>query len=248
MAIEVGTPTTTPYWPDLSRRHRQPEIMDRPDLDADSHYGALRSLTRINAWSGGVRMFWPELFALAKQAAPAPLRVLDLATGAGDVPIRLWRKAARAGVALHIEAWDFSPRAVEYARSHSQRYGADVEFSCKDALADEIPADYDAIISSLFLHHLDDEQAVSQLRRMANAARKLVMINDLARGAFGFALAWVGTRLLSRSRVVHVDGPLSVQAAFTPAEALDLAERAGLHGASVRRRWPARYLLTWRRP
>lgn len=222
--------------------------MDRPDLDADSHYGALRALSRVNAWSGSVRILWPDLLAQAKQATPAPLRVLDLATGAGDVPIRLWHKARRAGVALRIEGWDISPRAIDYARSQSQRYGADIEFSCKDARADEIPASFDAIISSLFLHHLDDEQAVSLLRRMANASRKVVMINDLARGGFGFVLAWLGTRLLSRSRVVHVDGPLSVQAAFTPAEALDLAERAGLQGSTVRRRWPARYLLTWRRP
>jgi hypothetical protein len=60
-------------------------------------------------------------------------------------------------------------------------------------------------------------------------------------------LACAGTRLLSRSPVVHVDGPRSVAAAFTPAEALDLAQRAGLTGATVVRRWPCRFLLTWRR-
>jgi hypothetical protein len=31
-------------------------------------------------------------------------------------------------------------------------------------------------------------------------------------------------------------------------EALDLAVRAGLGGASVRRSWPERFLLSWRRP
>jgi hypothetical protein len=32
------------------------------------------------------------------------------------------------------------------------------------------------------------------------------------------------------------------------AEALDLAQRAGLQGATVSRRWPCRYLLSWERP
>jgi hypothetical protein len=75
-----------------------------------------------------------------------------------------------------------------------------------------------------------------------------VLVNDLSRSRTGLFLALVGTRLLSTSDVVRVDGPLSVKAAFTPAEARALAERAGLRGAKVMRRWPCRWLLTWERP
>jgi hypothetical protein len=60
--------------------------------------------------------------------------------------------------------------------------------------------------------------------------------------------AQLGSRVLTTSHVVHVDGPRSVEGAFTRAEALALAERAGLNGARVSRRWPFRWLLTWRRP
>jgi hypothetical protein len=81
---------------------------------------------------------------------------------------------------------------------------------------------------------------------MAAAARRLVLINDLRRSAGGWLLAYVGTRLLSASPVVHTDGPRSVAAAFTPVELRQLAERAGLAGATVVRRWPFRLLLTWR--
>ena len=72
--------------------------------------------------------------------------------------------------------------------------------------------------------------------------------NDLARGWTGLTLAHVGLRLLTRSPVVHFDGPRSVEGAFTPAEALALAAKAGLKGATVARRWPCRFLLTWERP
>jgi hypothetical protein len=44
-----------------------------------------------------------------------------------------------------------------------------------------------------------------------------------------------------------MDGPLSVRAAFTIAEARQLAEEAGLHGAAISWRWPFRFLLQWRR-
>lgn len=221
--------------------------MDRPDLDVDSHRLALRGLARINWWSGSVRILWPELAALAKRLSPSPLRVLDIASGGGDVPIGLWRKARRAGFSFVVEGCDISGQAVEYARARAKQMEADVAFRCRDALADEIAPAYDAVISSLFLHHLEEDQASQLLRRMAGAARTLVLVNDLARGAFGFLLAFLGTRVLSRSHVVHVDGPRSVESAFTPEEARELAERAGLHGATVVRRWPARLLLSWRR-
>jgi hypothetical protein len=54
--------------------------------------------------------------------------------------------------------------------------------------------------------------------------------------------------LLSRSPIVHFDGPVSVQGAFQMQEVQTLAVRAGLLEATLRRSWPERYLLSWRRP
>ncbi len=104
------------------------------------------------------------------------------------------------------------------------------------------------VMCSLFLHHLDEEQARGLLQRMRQAARYLVLVNDLRRSLFGYALAYLGTRILSASHIVHVDGPLSVQAAFTIPEVRQLAKSAGMTEATVSRRWPCRFLLTWRRP
>lgn len=232
--------------PDVTRRRRQPEVMDRPDLDAASHVQALRGLRRLNFWSGSTGILWRPVRDLARQLGQ-PLRILDLATGAGDVPIGLWRRAERAGLRLQVEGCDVSPRAVDYARQQAERCRADVRFFQLDVGGDDLPTGYDVLVSSLFLHHLEEERAVDLLRRMGAAARRLVLINDLARSRAGLLLAHVATRLLSASPVVHYDGPRSVEGAFTPDEALALAGQAGLTGATVTRRWPARYLLTWRR-
>lgn len=233
---------------DLGQRRRQPEIMDQPGLDIDEHRQALRGLERINSVSGSVRVLWPALRELARQVQPQRVRVLDIATGAGDVPISLWHRARRAGIDLQVDGWDVSPTAIDYARARAADCKAEVQFHQRDALRDDIPPDYDAIVSSLFLHHLDEEQAVELLRRMAAATRRLVLINDLARSTFNFFLVRLATRLLSLSPVVHVDGPRSVEAAFTPGEILELADRAGLDGVQVTRRFPCRFLLSWRRP
>jgi hypothetical protein len=61
------------------------------------------------------------------------------------------------------------------------------------------------------------------------------------------AIAFVGTRFLSGSAVVHTDGLRSVAAAFTMDEVTVLAASAGMSGATIRPHWPFRYLLAWRR-
>jgi SAM-dependent methyltransferase len=232
--------------PFLSRRRRRPEVMDQPDLSPSRHAHALAGLARINLLSGSAGILWPALAALARRRHPGPTRVLDLACGGGDVAVRLWGRARRAGLSLQLEGCDRSPVAVELARDRAARAGADVHFFPHDALTD-LPAGYQAVTCSLFLHHLDDDEACGLLRRMA-AAAPLVLVNDLRRGLAGLLLAHLGSRLLTRCDVVHTDGPRSVEAAFTVPEVRALAERAGLAGAAVARRWPCRLLLTWERP
>ena len=149
---------------------------------------------------------------------------------------------------MDVDGCDLSLDALEYARKRAEEKGAQVHFFPLDVLRNPLPSGYDVIVSSLFLHHLDEEQAHALLQCMAQAAGRMVLINDLRRGFTGFALAYLGTRLLSSSDIVHIDGPRSVEAAFTIKELRQIAIRAGLAGATVARRWPCRMLLSWRRP
>ena len=229
------------------QRFREPEIMDDPALDGGRHEAALRGLSRLNYLSGSARTIWPPLAALARQLGRRQLRVLDVATGAGDVPVRLWQIARRAGLHLEIHGVDVSPRAVEYAARRAAAEQAAIHFSVLDVLAGSLPGGFDVVTCSLFLHHLAEEQGVLLLQAMAKAAKHLVLVNDLRRSAAGLALAHLAAWTLSGSDVVRVDGARSVRAAFTIGEAAALARAAGLNGAIVERRWPLRFLLSWRR-
>jgi 2-polyprenyl-3-methyl-5-hydroxy-6-metoxy-1,4-benzoquinol methylase len=220
--------------------------MDDPALAPDAQAGALQALTTINFISNSAGILWRPIRKLA--TGQQPLTLLDVATGAGDVPIRLWHKARQAGIDLRIAGCDISPGAVQHATERARQAAADVRCFACDVLHEPLPEQYDVVTCSLFLHHLDDAQAVELLRRMAAAARRLVLVNDLRRSHAGYLLAWLGTRLLTRSPVAQVDGPLSVRAAFTIPEVRELARQAGLADATVQRRWPCRLLLSWERP
>jgi SAM-dependent methyltransferase len=239
----------------LARRQRLPELMDQPGLDPAEHQRALAGLRRINAISRCSSSLFAPIRELAAGQSGQPLRVLDLACGGGDTAIDLALMARRQGIELIVEGCDLNPEAVAIAGANARRRGAPLRFFQADALADPwpqgpeaaSPEGYDVVLCSLFLHHLDGDDAERLLALMARRARRLVLVNDLIRSPLGFALAWCGTRLLSRSPVVHTDGPLSVRGAFRLAEVAAMAERAGLAGAELRRCWPERYLLSWRR-
>jgi SAM-dependent methyltransferase len=232
----------------LAQRHRQPEWMDQPGIDPVAHSQALQGLRRINAFSGAVGSLLAPIRSLARERSGRPLRVLDLACGGGDNTTALAERARRAGLDLRVDGCDLSAQAVAIAAGSAEERGLGASFFQLDALNDPLPDDYDVILCTLFLHHLDEGEAVDLLGRMGRASRGLVLVNDLIRSPLGYGLAWAGCRLLSRSPIVHFDGPVSVQGAFQLAEVRALADRAGLDGAELRRSWPERYVLCWRRP
>ncbi len=216
--------------------------MDDPSLDPVLHAGALRGLERINAVSATARVLWGPLARLARTR---PLRVLDLACGAGDVAIGVRQRARREGVPIQVGACDVSPRAIAYARARAEEQDADVEFFSCDVLREAFPRGYDVYLCTLFLHHLRESEAVELLRRMALG--RALLVSDLVRSRPGYWAARVGTRFLTRSPVVHADARASVEGAFTRAELSALADAAGLRGARIRPHWPFRMLLEWSR-
>jgi 2-polyprenyl-3-methyl-5-hydroxy-6-metoxy-1,4-benzoquinol methylase len=237
------------HWQPLAERNRQPEWMDQAGLDGAAHDQALQGLRRINAISGAVGCLFTPVQALAADLNPSrSLRILDVACGGGDNTIALAERCRRNGLAVQVDGCDRSEQAVAIASRHAAGTPLGTTFFQADVLVDPLPAGYDVMVCSLFLHHLEEADAVELLRRMGQSCRHLVLVNDLIRSSPGYGLAWVGCRLLSRSPIVHFDGPVSVQGAFRMDEALDLATRAGLGGARIRRHWPDRFLLSWHRP
>ena len=217
--------------------------MDQRGLSPEQLEQALTGLTRLNVLSRSAAILWPDIQQMALQRAGTTLRVLDIASGAGDLPRALMQLARRTGYSLQVDGCDVNPFMVQYATELSQKECC--SFFQFDALSDTLPQDYDVIVCSLFLHHLQEAQAKQLLAKMAQAAT-LVLINDLRRCPQGYALAWLASRLVTRSPIVHLDGPRSVQNAFTINEVRELAEQAGLTHAQVRAQWPCRFLLRWR--
>ncbi len=224
-------------------RRLVPELMDDPAIDPREHEHALAGLARLNRLGAAERPLLRPVLTLARRLR-RPITVLDVATGSGDVPIALARRACRAGADLRLIGADVSATALDRARARARDAGIDIDLHRLDALADPLPR-ADIAVCSLFLHHLSTDEARRVLAAMAAAADHLVLASDLRRCAWGAFLTAVVPRLVTRSRVVHIDAVRSARAAFTVPELRSLATEAGMDGAAVRPVFPARMLLEW---
>ncbi len=237
--------------PDLSVRRREPELMDTLGLDPALHEQALDALARVNRVSLASARAWRELERLARDGR-RPLRVLDVACGGGDVIVDLAARARRQDLPVELTGIDVSPVAIDRARRRArqrlgdERSAASVRFHEIDAFAGPV-AGADLVLCTLFLHHLSQADAVRLLRSLAQASERVLLLQDLRRTSVGYALAWLGLHVLTRSPVARSDGLTSVRSAFTLAEVRRLASEAGLAHVELETCWPQRFTLRWER-
>lgn len=240
------TTTTATHGLALGNRQRVPELMDEPGIDPAALDQALRGIARINAFSLTAGHLWRRIRRIARKRQLTRLRILDVGCGNADVTLGVARRAQRSGLKVELFGCDLTAVAVEAARELADRAGLQqVRFFQANVLADDLHGAYDVVVSSLFLHHLDEIEAIDLLRRLRNVARHAIVMDDLCRSPLGYWLARWGCLALTRSPVVHFDGPASVRSALTTVEALQLAHAAGLEGATIQRRWPERFTLCW---
>lgn len=214
----------------MRRLAATPELLDGPLDDAAALRGNLRDLRRVNRFLGG-SFLSRRAVDLLLAGDQGPHSLLDVGTGAADIPLALLDTAGASGRELRIVGLDRRPEVLEAARSIDPRLGNIDNLQLRTADGRALPyADrtFDVVHASLVVHHLEPRDAVAFLREARRVARRGVVVNDLVRGRLNWAAAWLLTRLATRNRLSRHDGPLSVRRAYTRAESLALLASAGL--------------------
>lgn len=221
------------------------ELMDEPAQDRAELARSLDDLRGVNRWLGGTRVVLHHLGDLIARHPRPEYRILDIATGSGDIPLEIARWARGRGVRVRIVATDNHATTLELARAHT---AAEPAITVEPADALRLPyADgaFDVVLLSTALHHFDDERdCIRVLREMRRVSRIGWIVNDLARSR----PALLGARLLAATvwrthPVTRHDGPLSVRRSFTPVELRALAAKAGFANARVQAHFPFRLAL-----
>lgn len=201
-----------------------PELMDRPQPVSDELDIDLRNLRQLNRYFGSHALVRHFLQRWIKRGDI--LRVVDLATGSGDIPRLVADHARRVGARVAITAVDQQPATLEIAQRLSSNY-AEIEFVQGDVLNADLPQPFDIVLCSLALHHFSDEAAVQLLARARELSGRFVLVAELRRGLLATIGVYLLTALIFREPMTRTDGRLSAQRAFSFGEMRALAERAG---------------------
>jgi 2-polyprenyl-3-methyl-5-hydroxy-6-metoxy-1,4-benzoquinol methylase len=208
------------------------EIMDRPQPLSAELESDLERIRQLNRWFGSYRLILGFMRRWIKPGAR--IRVVDLATGSGDIPRLIVDYSRKIGAHVEIDALDRQPATLEVATKLSTGY-PEISYSEANILEWNSVKAYDIVVCTLTLHHFSDKDAVTVLRRCRELSQKFVLVSDLRRGFFVRAGVYLLTALIFREQMTRYDARLSAARAFSFSEMRDLALRAGWENFDHRR-------------
>ncbi len=199
-------------------RATEPELLDSPYFDPQRAQREYRVMQVVNVLFGGTRVVKRYLRRQWDCVPPdRPLRVLDMGSGACDIPIAVARWARRQGREIEFTCVECNPAAIVVAHERLERAGeTSIRLIQGDVFAHRPDEPYDFALGSLFFHHLDDGQILALLEHLRGIVRCGVLVNDLLRSVWHYAGAWVVT--LPASHEARHDGLLSIRRSFRARE------------------------------
>ncbi len=214
------------------------ELLDDPNADPATVRASLRHIARANRWFGGrAAVLWGLRRAVRGLGRGARLSLLDIGTGAGDLPRAAQRWAGRRGIELEVYGLERSATAAALARANA--------VPCIVSDAGAIPVrrgSVDIVLLSQVAHHFAPASAEALFRSCHRIARRALVVADLRRSRVASAAFALGARALRFDPVTRADGHTSIRRGYTRAE---LAALLPPH-AEVARRPGWRLVAVWR--
>jgi len=210
----------------------RPEWMDvvenaTPELEAD-----LVNLQSLNRRFGAHRLVLDYLEPVL--ARRKPLQIVDLGTGAADIPRAVVARARELGCPVLVTAVDRQQPTLSIAEKLSAGF-PEIRFVEADFLNFAEGTLYDVVLCNLVLHHLDETDAIRLLRRCRELSKGAALVTDLRRSRLAQAGIFAVTELFYREPMTRHDARLSAERAFSFPELRKLAVAAGWWGFRHRR-------------
>lgn len=199
------------------------ELLDHPDADPVAVRTSLANIARANRLFGGTAAVLYGIDRLLAEGAKCEgLTLLDIGTGAGDIP----RAAREWGAARGIRVRGTGLERLRPAAHLARAGGLPMTLGCATSLPFRTGS-VDVVTLSQVLHHFDTEAAACLLAEAARVARRGIVIADLLRSRTAATLFGVGARVLGFDDHTIADGITSVGRGYAPEELEALCRRAG---------------------
>jgi len=216
------------------------EIMDDFSIKGILLRDTLDKLTNINKWLGGNNVTLNGLKKILKNHPKENnITVIDLGCGDGDMLRRIADYGKKKGYTFKLIGVDANKDTVEYATHLSRNY-QEISFVCQDIFSDEFKDNnYDLVLSTLFLHHFNEDEIVTILNRIHKKTSIGIIINDLHRHPLAYYLFKL-LSLVVKNKMVKQDGLISILRGFKRHD-LERISKKLKYNSHIQWKWAFRY-------
>jgi len=225
------------------QRSEKLERIDTGHYTNEEYEVFLREIRFINRYLGDSRALRKTLFREIEKKDLREFSVLDVGAGSGELLRQIAVFAARTGKQATLAGLDLNEISAAAIRRDCADF-PNIATIRGDALTLPLADNsYDYAISSLFFHHLTNDQIVVALKEMSRVARRGIFVIDLHRHRAAYALYQLFCIAFRISALVREDGSLSILRGFKPSELQKLSSLSGLRKSKVERKMPLRLVM-----
>ncbi|MFN3136141.1 MAG: methyltransferase domain-containing protein [Allomuricauda sp.] len=225
---------------DTTSRSNDAELMDDFSMKGELLRDTLDKLGTINKWLGGNRVTLNGLRQLLEhQPKEKVYTIVDIGCGHGDILRLIADYGRKHDYSFQLIGIDANQDAIDYAKELSEAYN-ELSFRKLDVFSEAFQAmEYDVVLSTLFLHHLDETEIQSLLQLMSTKAKLGVVVNDLHRHRLAYGLFKLLGTVISNHMIVQ-DGLTSILRAFKRREIEQISDQLNLN-SQISWKWAFRY-------
>jgi len=225
---------------DTTSRTDEREIMDDFTLEGKALRTNLDILASINKWLGGNQVSLNGIQKLIKKLPrDQKLVIVDLGCGNGDMLRRVSKLGDRIGYQFKLMGIDANKDSIQYATLLSLGY-KNITFHQMNIFSEEFKdLTYDIALSTLFLHHLNDEEIIDKLSLLNKQARVGIVVNDLHRNKVAYFLFNIISFFIN-NKIIRNDGLISIRRGFKKDELVNFANKLQIK-SDIRWKWAFRY-------
>ena len=151
------------------------------------------------------------------------------------------------GYELKFYGLDLNRQSIELAKENSKDY-PEIDFCHGDILDPELELPKcDYVISTLTMHHIENEHIVDFISQCSHYADKAVVINDLQRSKLAYYLFKIFSAIFIKSPIAQNDGLLSIRKGFGKNELETFSKKIIEFEHLIQWKWAFRYVWVMQR-
>lgn len=232
---------------DFTERHDGLEIMDNFQDSPIELPNIFKDINRVNHILGGNGITINAVFRLVKEVSKESYTILDMGCGDGNMLKTLALESRKRNIPMSFIGVDLNNEALTLARRETIDF-PEISYVQRDILGlDFSDFNCDIVITTLTMHHFENEDILAFLKQFVKLATIGVVINDLERSMLAYYLFQVFGLIFIKTKVAKIDGAISIRKGFKREELELLSRKIPAVSHEIKWKWAFRYVWIMRK-